>query len=91
VELYRPAPNPFAGSTRIAYVIAGAGERVEIGVFDLAGRRVRSLASGFQSAGRYEVAWDGRDDAGARVKGGVYFVRSLVAGAQKAMRVVYLQ
>jgi len=91
VELYRPSPNPFAHSTRIAYVISGSGERIEIGIFDLAGRKIRILANGFQGPGRYEVVWDGLGDDGARANNGVYFVRSLMAGAQKVMRVIHMR
>ncbi|HZN79100.1 MAG TPA: HYR domain-containing protein, partial [Mycobacterium sp.] len=91
VELYRPSPNPFALATRIAYVVRGTGERVDIGVFDLAGRKIRSLASGFQPAGRYEVTWNGVSDDGARVNNGVYFVRSTLAGQHQSMRVIYVK
>src|SRR5207247_2088825 len=71
-ELYRPSPNPFARTTRFAYAIPGSSEAVEIGVFDVAGRQVRNLIRETQSAGRYEVAWDGRNDAGDHVRNGIY-------------------
>jgi flagellar hook assembly protein FlgD len=44
-------------------------------VFDVTGRRVRTIVSGRLDAGRYAPVWDGRDDAGSRVAAGVYFVR----------------
>jgi hypothetical protein len=43
LALYRPAPNPFTGMTRIAYSLDGAGASVDIGVYDIAGRAVRKL------------------------------------------------
>jgi aminopeptidase N len=73
-------PNPF----RDRLNLAGAAPRVTIDVFDVRGRRVRSLATG--AAG--DLAWDGRDDAGLRLAPGVYFLRP--AGASPAMRVVLL-
>jgi hypothetical protein len=91
VELYRPSPNPFSGTTRIAYVVRGTGEDVQIGIYDLAGRRIRNLASGFQAPGRYELTWDGSTEAGVRANNGVYFVRSVVAGQVKSMRVIYVK
>ena len=91
VELYRPSPNPFANSTRIAYVVNGKSQQVEVGIFDIAGRRVRQLANGFQAPGRYELNWDGRSDAGEHVVNGVYFIRSIVAGHVKSMQVVLLK
>jgi hypothetical protein len=91
VELYRPSPNPFASSTRIAYVVNGKSQQVEVGIFDIAGRRIRQLANGFQAPGRYELIWDGRSDAGEHVINGVYFIRSIVAGHVKSMQVVLLK
>jgi len=91
VELYRPSPNPFASTTRIAYVVRSGGEQVDIGIYDVSGRRLRALVNGFQATGRYEVIWDGTTDAGYHADPGVYFVRSGMAGRQQAMRVVFLK
>jgi hypothetical protein len=94
LELYRPTPNPFANTTTIAYAVNQAeGADVSIGIYDVAGRRVRSLVSGYQSAGRYEVVWDGRGDDGAGVARGVYFLRAYVGGQSLAAdsRILYLR
>lgn len=84
VELYRAYPNPsgLTESVRIAYAIPTGGAQVRVGVYDLAGRLVQTLASGFQPAGRYELSWDGSASDGSRAHAGVYFVRG-VAGAQR--------
>jgi hypothetical protein len=73
-RLLQSYPNPFAGSTVIAYSTAAPGH-VDITVFNVMGRRVRCLVSEDCSAGRHEVTWDGRDEGGARVSPGVYFYR----------------
>jgi hypothetical protein len=91
IELYRPSPNPFTGTTRIAYAVTGSGAHVEIGIFDLAGRRVRTLVRGVQEPGRYELKWNGESDSGERAHHGVYFIRSNVAGVMKSMSVVYVK
>jgi len=89
LELYRPSPNPFTRTTRFAYAVPATAS-VDVGIFDVAGRRVRGLVSGTQGAGQYEVAWDGRADDGSRANAGVYFLRASVGGPAKVMRVVYL-
>lgn len=66
--------NPMRSSTSVTYAIADAGP-VELGIFDVAGRRVRSLVNRSDDAGVHEVQWDGRDDAGGSVARGVYFAR----------------
>jgi hypothetical protein len=91
IALYRPTPNPFSAAMRYAYAIPGGSAAVDIGVFDLAGRRVRELARGQQSAGQYEVRWDGLGDDGKRVKHGIFFLRASIAGTTRVSRVVYLR
>ena len=57
-------------------VLVGVSRQVEIEVYDLGGRIVRRLSSGREvSAGRHEIDWDGRNDAGVLVPPGVYALR----------------
>jgi hypothetical protein len=72
-------PNPFNPSTTIGYTLPRGGD-TELVVYDIEGRRVRTLVKGFVPAGDHGVVWDGRDDAGNRVASGVYLYR-LRAGA----------
>ena len=48
---------------------------VKLAVYDLTGRRVVLLADGRREAGRYTVAWDGRDSSGRTMPSGLYLVR----------------
>lgn len=78
-------PNPFNPRTVICYSLAEP-TCVSLQVFDLAGRLVRRLvAEANQASGRYEVTWEGRDDAGRLVSAGVYFYQ-LVAGTESLTR-----
>lgn len=90
LELYRPSPNPFTGAMALAYAVPGKAARVQIDVYDLSGRRVRSLVSGVQEAGEYRVRWDGRDERRDRVKQGVYFLRTAVGTDTRVLRVVHM-
>ncbi len=70
-QLQQNYPNPFNPSTTIAYSVQRAGN-VELRIYDLLGRKVRSLVQENKAAGQYSVPWDGRDDAGRRVASGAY-------------------
>jgi hypothetical protein len=72
--LLAPRPNPFTSSTAVRFVAARAG-RVQVAVFDLLGRRQRTLFDGQAPAGEHEVSWDGRDAQGAPAPPGVYLCR----------------
>ncbi len=76
------APNPARGTCRFRLALEAPGE-VTIDVFDVSGRRVRRLGPGWRDAGGSDLAWDGRDDAGAPVAAGVYLARA-VHGARRA-------
>ena len=47
---------------------------VEVGIYDLAGRRVRTGLDAESASGAYAVAWDGRDDQRQLVPPGLYLV-----------------
>jgi len=67
-------PNPFNPTTTITYDLP-KDTRALVAVYDLAGRKVITLASGLQSAGRYQVQWDGTDNTGTHLSSGIYFYR----------------
>jgi hypothetical protein len=72
--LYQNYPNPFNPSTVISYQLA-VNSKVNLAVYDLAGRLVRKLIAGQKPAGRHQAAWDATDDNGRRVASGVYLYR----------------
>jgi flagellar hook assembly protein FlgD len=86
-----PYPNPFNPRTTIRYRLSRAA-RVDLAIFDVAGRRVRVLESDRQrGAGLRTVTWNGRDDRGRVVASGVYFVRLRVDGESYSRRLVLLK
>src|ERR1041385_7605938 len=85
-QLERPVPNPFTNGMRMAYAVANTGERVEISVYDLAGRRMKALVSSVQAPGRHDVAWDGRDENGTHVRRGMYFIHIRIGTRERQGR-----
>ena len=79
-QLHGNWPNPFNASTTIAFDVSGTVP-VHLVVYDVLGRRVRTLYSGeLLTAGHYRTSWNGRDDEGRSAASGVYLYR-LTAGA----------
>jgi len=92
-ELHAPSPTPFQSTTTLRWAQPNAGV-VQLAVFDVTGRRVRTLVDRTVDAGEFTTSWDGRDDAGARVAPGIYFVRlsaTGVPGAERVRRTVLLR
>jgi hypothetical protein len=80
-------PNPAREKATITFSLAEAGEAT-LGVYDLSGRRVATLASGAAPAGEREVVWNLTDEGGAAVPPGVYIYRLRTPGATAARRLV---
>jgi hypothetical protein len=80
-------PNPARDAVDLSFDLPASGP-VKVTVHDAAGRRVRVLADVAMRAGPHRLLWDGRDEAGARVASGVYFVSVTGSGASGATRVV---
>lgn len=92
--LAAPWPSPSTdGRATFAWSLpggAGAGARVALRVHDLAGRVVRTLVDAPQPPGEHRLAFDGRDDRGARLAPGLYFVRLSRGASQSTRRLVVM-
>lgn len=75
----RVYPNPVRGPATVEFFILGAasdpGVKVQAALFDAQGRRVRHFYSGSLPRGLTSFSWDGRDDHGASLRQGMYFLR----------------
>ncbi len=67
-------PNPVTSTTRLRFAL-GLDAPVTVRVHDVAGRALRTLFRAALPAGVHELTWDARDDRGARLPAGTYFVR----------------
>ena len=91
LSLSPPVPNPFNASAAFEFTVPSGGGLVTLTVYDLAGRAVRTLVSEPAGKGRHTAGWDGTDDDGRRVAGGVYFVTLEVPGGVVAQKAVLLR
>jgi len=80
VELHPNHPNPFNPITTIGFDLDATAE-VNLSVYDITGKLVRTLVTGVKSAGSHQVVWDGSNEAGRSVASGMYFSR-LTAGGE---------
>jgi len=83
-------PNPARGGCVLRFSLAEAGPGV-LAVYDAGGRRVRTLESGPLARGVHAPRWDGRDDAGRPVPGGLYFARLRLGQGVQTRRVALVR
>ena len=89
-QLAPTRPNPFWQTATIAFSLAKGGP-VELMLFSIDGRRVRTLARGVREPGEYSLVWDGRDDHGSPVASGVYYLRLSTAQGGFTRTMTYLK
>jgi hypothetical protein len=90
--LLGPKPNPMRSGegTELEFGLAEDGA-VELMVYGVDGRRVRTLVRESREAGMYRERWDGRDDGGQGSPSGVYYVRLIAHGQRFTRKLVHLR
>jgi len=83
-------PGPVGREAAIRYALPEAGE-VDLRVYDVSGRLVRTLARGPREEGDHEVVWDGRDERGRDVPSGIYFLRMQAGERVETARTVLIR
>jgi len=84
-------PNPARGRVTAEFALPEAETRATLAVYDLAGRRVRTLFEGSLAAGAHRLAWDGKHEGGAAARAGVYFLRLTTGREAVAAKVLLLE
>ncbi|MFN8177643.1 MAG: FlgD immunoglobulin-like domain containing protein [bacterium] len=89
--LSSPRPNPCRGAMSVELAVPAGASRASVAVYDLAGRRVRSLVDGEVTPGRRVLTWDGLDSSGRHAAAGVYFVKLEAPHASATKKITLLR
>ena len=89
IALSGTIPNPVDGPMSYSVTVPRA-MRVEVGVYDLAGRRVLGLVDEMLPAGRSGFSWNPRTVGGSALRAGVYFLGMRAGGVRKSTRFILL-
>ncbi|MFQ6105084.1 MAG: carboxypeptidase regulatory-like domain-containing protein [Candidatus Glassbacteria bacterium] len=87
-------PNPFNPQTTIVYDVpssVGEGIRVLLCVYNLRGKKVKTLVDSFKKPGSHLAQWDGKNDKGERLSSGVYFYRLEAGDFVETRKLVLLE
>jgi flagellar hook assembly protein FlgD len=67
-------PNPFNPTTTISFSL-NKRQIIDLSIYNLLGQKVRTLYSGWASAGNHDIKWDATNYAGEKVASGIYFYK----------------
>ncbi len=88
--LFQNSPNPFAQSTIIGYQLAKR-DKVEIKIYNITGRIVKTLVNKMESSGYHRVTWDGKDDEGKSVPDGLYLYQLKTPESSVTKRLILIK
>ncbi len=83
-------PNPLHGHTAIRFELPAA-TAVDVGVYDVLGRKVRTLGTGTMLPGEHAMRWDGRSDVGHAVESGIYYIHLETPGESESKAVTVVR
>ena len=87
-SLHGNYPNPFNPMTQVRYELP-EDKFVSIAIYDVMGRKVRSLMNMNKTAGYHTIRWDARNDMGESVSAGMY-IYTIEAGVFRATKKMVL-
>jgi len=90
-RLYQAYPNPFNPTTIIYFDVSPGAGNVELRIFDVQGRLVRTLVNAPLSAGKHSCVWDACDSAGRKVTSGLYLYQLQMSGYRATKKMVLLR
>jgi len=83
-------PNPFNARTEIVFAVPSRSH-VQLEVYDILGRKIKTLVSGQYDTGYYRAMWDGKSDGGDGVASGLYFYTLRTDKATVARKMLLLK
>ena len=89
LELRQSVPNPAFSRATIGFALPQRGA-IDLAIFDVQGRRVRTLLHGDLGAGVHAASWDRIDESGNRIRAGIYYYRLVALGRSLQRRMVLL-
>ncbi len=89
-ELYQNYPNPFNSTTNVNFSIANS-TFVSIKIYNILGKEIKTLLNNYVSSGNHTIKWDGTDERGNLLPGGVYFVKMVAGSYHKIIKTILLK
>lgn len=89
-ELAPARPNPFRSIAALGFSVPRAAI-VRLEIYDLEGRKIRTLQNGPLAPGKYERTWDGATSNGTAAQTGVYFVRFSAPGVEQSRKALLVR
>jgi len=89
-KLWQNHPNPFNNSTLFKFDLPEPG-RVKIVLYNIFGQKIKTLTDRWESAGSYQLPWDGKNAMGQNLPSGIYIVHMMTDQYQKSIKLTLMK
>lgn len=89
-DLSQNYPNPFNPSTHIQVIVKEQSD-IKVAVYNILGKEIKLILDENLPTGEYTIQWDGRDNEGNILSGGVYFIRMIAGSYHKTIKSILLK
>ncbi len=89
-DLSQNYPNPFNSTSQIK-VISKEQSNIQVVIYDILGKEIRTLLDKELPAGEYTIEWDGKDSNGNILNSGIYFIRMKASSFQKTIKSILMK
>ncbi len=89
LTLFQNYPNPFNSTTTFSFQ-AKVDSKLKLEIFDLLGKKVKTLVDKQYNAGRFNIRWNGTNENGQKVAGGTYIYRLMNELETQSRKLQYL-
>jgi hypothetical protein len=89
-DLSQNYPNPFNSSSQIK-IISGQRSSIQIVIYNILGKEVKTLLNKELPAGEYTIEWDGKDNEGSSLPSGIYFIQMTAGKYRQTIKTVLLK
>ena len=83
-------PNPFNPSTQFKVTVKEPSN-IKVAVYNILGKEIQLLLNENLPAGEYTIQWDGKDNEGNILSGGVYFIQMIAGSYHKTIKIIFLK
>jgi hypothetical protein len=90
VILKKPYPNPFNPNTNFIIEVLNTSS-VKIDIYNLIGKKVRSINKGVLDPGRHKLVWNAANDNGKTVESGIYLYELFIDNKVKTGKLLYIK
>jgi len=89
-ENFHNYPNPFNPSTVISFKM-NKPSHIEINIFDITGKFVKSIVNQAYKPGNFKFIWDGKNESQNPVSSGIYFYKISSQNQQETKRMILVR